>query len=293
MHQFIVMNECNQPLFVNPQWDTAGREPVGRRSAAARSPPPTTRSRASAARTSSGASASRRAATTSRTRRATRRPRRSSSSAPSARGSRRSPQKTHRTAPLMDGLDFHPYPVPQSLAVRDGLRRPRATRASRTCRGSTRRSTTGSTARRSGRSASRRAAACRVSLNEMGIQTDAVGQAGYVGTEVERERGRRRGRPVRDRGLPGDLVQADARPRSRATRTCASSTSSTSSTSRTSPAGRAGSTGSARPGPIAEAVGAESSRLARADRRRLPGKPTVPWNAGAADCCRPVRSKVA
>ena len=24
VHQFIVMNECNQPLFVNPQWNTAG-----------------------------------------------------------------------------------------------------------------------------------------------------------------------------------------------------------------------------------------------------------------------------
>ena len=28
--------------------------------------------------------------------------------------------KTHRTAPLMDGLDFHPYPVPQSLAFATG-----------------------------------------------------------------------------------------------------------------------------------------------------------------------------
>ena len=24
VHQFVVMNECNQPLFVNPQWDAAG-----------------------------------------------------------------------------------------------------------------------------------------------------------------------------------------------------------------------------------------------------------------------------
>jgi hypothetical protein len=24
VHQFIVMNECNQPLFVNPQWDSSG-----------------------------------------------------------------------------------------------------------------------------------------------------------------------------------------------------------------------------------------------------------------------------
>ena len=24
MHQFVVMNECNQPLFVNPQFDASG-----------------------------------------------------------------------------------------------------------------------------------------------------------------------------------------------------------------------------------------------------------------------------
>ena len=31
---------------------------------------------------------------------------------------------TGRTAPLMDGLDFHPYPIPQSLPFATGLRRP-------------------------------------------------------------------------------------------------------------------------------------------------------------------------
>ena len=25
VHQFVVMNECNQPLFVNPQWDSSGQ----------------------------------------------------------------------------------------------------------------------------------------------------------------------------------------------------------------------------------------------------------------------------
>ena len=28
--------------------------------------------------------------------------------------------KTHRSTPLMDGLDFHPYPVPQSLPFATG-----------------------------------------------------------------------------------------------------------------------------------------------------------------------------
>ena len=32
--------------------------------------------------------------------------------------------KTHRTAPLMDGLDFHPYPVPQSLPFATGYPTP-------------------------------------------------------------------------------------------------------------------------------------------------------------------------
>ena len=94
----------------------------------------------------------------------------------------------------MDGLDFHPYPVPQSLPFATGYaeraRRERLEPAA-DLPGLLRRR---STARRSGRSASRRAAGCRVSLNEMGIQTDAAGQPGYSGHRGERERGRRRGR---------------------------------------------------------------------------------------------------
>ena len=74
-------------------------------------------------RSRSGASASRRAATTGRPRRRTPRRRRSRSSARSASGSRRTSKKTGRTAPLMDGLDFHPYPVPQSLPFATRLRR--------------------------------------------------------------------------------------------------------------------------------------------------------------------------
>ena len=111
----------------------------------------------------------------------------------------------------MDGLDFHPYPIPQSLPFATGLRGPDRARASRTCRGSTRPSTTASTARRSRRSASRPAAGCRSRLNEVGIQTDSTGQPG-----LRRHRDRARTPPAacsaqyRDRGLPVVVVPADA-----------------------------------------------------------------------------------
>ncbi len=90
VHQYVVMNECNQPLFVNPQFDASGAEPVGRdlRPRARRRLRRAQGRRA--ARTSSGASGSRRAATTTRTRRATSRPRRPRSCGISAPGSRRS-----------------------------------------------------------------------------------------------------------------------------------------------------------------------------------------------------------
>ena len=161
VHQFVVMNECNQPLFVNPQWDTSGPEPVGRdlrpraRRGLRRAQGREQR------RTSSGASASRRAATTA--------PNAASNSSTTpvtflgALGAwfKAFAQKTDRTAPLMDGLDFHPYPVPQSLPfatgyadARDGERLQPAADLPGVLR---RRST----ARRSGRSASRRAAGCR------------------------------------------------------------------------------------------------------------------------------------
>ena len=45
-----------------------------------------------------------------------------------------------RTAPLMDGLDLHPYPIPQSLPFETGYPTRRRS-ASPTCRAPTRRST--------------------------------------------------------------------------------------------------------------------------------------------------------
>ena len=132
------MNECNTSLFANPSTCAArtsrlprcGVVPRGRlRRAEAR------RSR----RSSSGDSACRRAATLSRPTRAARARRtRSTGSASSARGT----ASSGRATPLMDGLDLHPYPIPQTSSLRDRLPGPRRRSASRTCPAPTRRSTT-------------------------------------------------------------------------------------------------------------------------------------------------------
>ena len=55
----------------------------------------------------------------------------------------------------------------------------------------------------------------------MGIQTDAAGQPGYAGTEVSANAAGGMVGQLRDRGLPGDLLQADAHSCSPATRTSA------------------------------------------------------------------------
>jgi hypothetical protein len=119
VHQFVVMNECNQPLFLNPQWDRAGEN----------------QSAAICGRALAGAYDA--------LKRADRRnfvwglglSPRGNDNARAWTNSSTSPvrflgdlgawfrafaQKTHRTAPLMDGLDFHPYPMPQSLPFATG-----------------------------------------------------------------------------------------------------------------------------------------------------------------------------
>ncbi len=185
------MNECNQPLFVNPQWNASGQNQsaaiCGRALAAAYDALKAV-SRVELRLGRRPLAARQRHAERAP---ATPRPRRSSSSATLGAWFRAFAQKTHRTAPLMDGLDFHPYPVPQSLPFATGYARParrERLEPAADLPGVLRRR---STARRSGRSASSRAAACRVSLNEMGIQTDATGQPGYSG-----HRGRARTPPA-------------------------------------------------------------------------------------------------
>ncbi len=182
VHQFIVGNECNQPLFLNPQWNRAGQNQsaaiCGRALAA-------TYDALKAVSPSNfvwGVGLSPRG--------------NDSPNAPS--NSSTSPVKflgylgawfksfaaaTHRTAPLMDGLDFHPYPVPQSLPFASGYPDPRDASISNLPRiyqafydgfNGTPQRTIGQ----------QRGGGLPLSLNEMGIQTDATGQPGYTGTEV-------------------------------------------------------------------------------------------------------------
>ena len=183
VHQFIVMNECNQPLFVNPQWGTTGLN----------------QSAAICGRALAAAYDALKAVSPSNFVWGVGLSPRGNDAPNAASNSSTSPVRflgylgawfkcvRGEDAPhgAADGRPRLP-PVPGAAVapVREGLRERRATRASRTCRGSTRRSTTASTARRSGRSASRTGGGLPVSLNEMGIQTDASGQPGYTGTEV-------------------------------------------------------------------------------------------------------------
>jgi hypothetical protein len=158
VHSYVVMNECNQPLFVNPQWDTAGAntsaQVCGRALAAAYD----ALKAVSASNFVWGVGLSPRgndnpnAASNSSTRPVT---------FLLALGTwfRSFVAKTQRTGPLMDGLDFHPYPIPQSQPFAQGYPNP-TRRASRTSHASTRPSTRHSWGRRSRRSASRRAAGC-------------------------------------------------------------------------------------------------------------------------------------
>jgi hypothetical protein len=181
VHQFVVMNECNQPLFVNPQWDASGQNQsavvCGRALAAAYD----SLKGANAGNFVWGVGLSPRG----------------NDNATAATNSSTSPvrflgylgawfrafaAKTHRTAPLMDGFDFHPYPVPQSLPFATGYSDPRDASVSNLPRiyqafydgfNGTPQRTIG---QQSG-------GGLPVSLNETGVQTATEGTAN-VGTEV-------------------------------------------------------------------------------------------------------------
>jgi hypothetical protein len=114
VHQFVVMNECNQPLFVNPQWNAAGQN----------------QSAAICGRALAAAYDALKAVDRSNFVWGVGLSPRGNDNAKAASNSSTSPvkfigylgawfkafaKKTYRTAPLMDGFDFHPYPVPQSL----------------------------------------------------------------------------------------------------------------------------------------------------------------------------------
>jgi hypothetical protein len=182
VHQFIVMNECNQPLFLNPQWNSGGQNQsaavCGRAVAASYD--------ALKAVSSSnfvwGVGLSPRG-----------------NDAPSApSNSSTSPVRflgylgvwfksfaaaTHRTAPLMDGLDFHPYPVPQSLPFATGYSDSRDASISNLPRiyQAFYNGFNGTPQRTIGQ---QKGGGLPVSLNEMGIQTDERNMPGYQGLEV-------------------------------------------------------------------------------------------------------------
>jgi hypothetical protein len=90
---------------------------------------------------------------------------------------------THRTAPLMDGFDFHPYPIPQSLPFATGYPDPRDASISNLPRiyqafytgfNGTPQPTIGQ----------QKGGGLPVSLNEMGIQTAESNMLGYQGIET-------------------------------------------------------------------------------------------------------------
>src|SRR5262249_6877729 len=119
VHDFVVMNECNQPLFVNPQWDQEGNnqsaEICGRALAAAYD-------------VLKGASSRNFVWGVGLSPRGNDNPLASSNSSTSpvvflrdlGEWFRAFAAETGRTKPLMDGLDFHPYPIPQSQPFAQG-----------------------------------------------------------------------------------------------------------------------------------------------------------------------------
>jgi len=182
VHEFIVMNECNQPLFLNPQWNTAGgnqsAEICGRALAASYD----------ALRAVSphnfiwGVGLSPRGNDNPNT---------SSDSSTSpvqflvdlGTWFKAFVGATGRTAPLMNGFDFHPYPIPQSLPITVGYRDPNDASIANLPRiyQAFYDGFAGSPQRTIGQQPG---GGLPVSLNEMGIQTDEVGAAGYSGVEV-------------------------------------------------------------------------------------------------------------
>ena len=114
VHQFVVMNECNQPLFLNPQWDVTGQNQSARICG---------RALAAAYDAIKGVSSTNfvwGVGLSPRGNDDVNAPSNSSTSPVRFLGYlgawfKAFAKKTHRSAPLMDGFDFHPYPVPQSL----------------------------------------------------------------------------------------------------------------------------------------------------------------------------------
>jgi FG-GAP-like repeat len=182
IHQFVVMNECNQPLFVNPQWTTAS---VNQSAAICG------RALAAAYDAIHAVDPENFVWGVGLSPRGNDKPHAVSNSSTSpvkflgdlGRWFRSFAAKTHRTAPLMDGLDFHPYPIPQSLPFDKGyadpddasvVNLPRIYQAFYNAFKGTPQKTIGQ----------QPGGGLPVSLNETGIQTGSAGKAGYSGSEI-------------------------------------------------------------------------------------------------------------
>jgi hypothetical protein len=124
VREFIVGNECNQPLFLNPQWGNAGQNQSAAICGPALAAAYDALKNVSSSNFVWGVGLSPRGNDSPNA------PSDSSTSPVQFLGDlgdwfKAFAAETGRTAPLMDGLDFHPYPVPQSLPFATGYADPR------------------------------------------------------------------------------------------------------------------------------------------------------------------------
>jgi hypothetical protein len=182
VRDFVVMNECNQPLFLNPQWNTAGEN----QSAAICG-----RALAAVYDALKGVSRANFVWGIGLSPRGNDKPEAVSNSSTTpvtfldalGKWYRAFVQKTGRTAPLMDGFDYHPYPVPQSLPFEQGYADAKSASVSNLSRiyQAFYLAFNGTPQRTIGQHAG---GGLPVSLNETGVQTDSTGFVGYTGDEV-------------------------------------------------------------------------------------------------------------
>jgi NADH:ubiquinone oxidoreductase subunit len=182
VNEFVVMNECNQPRFVNPQWDSLGNNQsaqiCGRALAAAYDAIKAVGGSkfvfgvGLSPRGNDSPNAASNASTTPVT-------------FLGALGSwfKAFAQKTGRTNAIMDGFDFHPYPVPQTQPFAQGYSNPKEASVTNLPRiyQAFYDAFNGSPQRTIGQQSG---GGLPVSLNETGIQTDSTGHSGYTDTEV-------------------------------------------------------------------------------------------------------------
>jgi hypothetical protein len=181
VRQFIVMNECNQPLFVNPQWDAKSENQSAKICGRALAAAYDAIKEVNKANFVWGLGLSPRGND---------KPKAASNSSTSpvkfigylGAWFKAFALKTHRTAPLMDGFDFHPYTVPQSLPFEKGYPNPRHASVANLPRlyQAFYDAFIGSPQKTIGQ---QKGGGLPVSLNEVGIQTDPNGNE-YFGFET-------------------------------------------------------------------------------------------------------------